>query len=68
VNCKRLTEDWLPDQKKKKDYYSRTPKQYDRNEPFSCFFFSSAIPFADDPSQLPPKDGDQQQRSKGLFQ
>ncbi|KAM9752088.1 mitochondrial import inner membrane translocase subunit Tim17-B isoform 1-T1 [Menidia menidia] len=32
--------------------------------------FQNPIPFADDPSQLPPKDGDptQQQRPKGLFQ
>ncbi|KAM4563319.1 mitochondrial import inner membrane translocase subunit Tim17-B isoform 1-T1 [Odontesthes bonariensis] len=30
--------------------------------------FQNPIPFADDPSQLPPKDGDQQQRSKWLFQ
>lgn len=32
--------------------------------------FSSAIPFAEDPSQLPPKDGAQQQQqgAKGQFQ
>ncbi|XP_022619101.1 mitochondrial import inner membrane translocase subunit Tim17-B isoform X1 [Seriola dumerili] len=30
--------------------------------------FQNPIPFADDPSQLPPKDGGQQQGAKGQFQ
>ncbi|XP_051280967.1 mitochondrial import inner membrane translocase subunit Tim17-B isoform X2 [Dicentrarchus labrax] len=30
--------------------------------------FQNPIPFAEDPSQLPPKDGGQQQEAKGQFQ
>ena len=35
----------------------------------SSLLFSSAVPFVEDPSQLPPKDGghQQQQEAKGQF-
>ncbi|XP_032402576.1 mitochondrial import inner membrane translocase subunit Tim17-B isoform X3 [Xiphophorus hellerii] len=29
--------------------------------------FQNPLPFTEDPSQLPPKDGEQQQKTKGLF-